>query len=150
MKDIENIRGKTKNKAVVFGFLKQEGAKPFHQTTVPKLSEKNVSDRLRICDVLGEWDPEDFLFLSALMSSFILATRFLPMTLKRIWEILDGLRSLLSTAITPGEAANLERARCLEISSFLFGECETCSYIKLSLSKTRIGIKMICSIYLST
>ena len=87
VKDIENIRGKAKSKSAVYRFLKGEGAKSFHQAAVPKLSEKNVSDRLWFCDFLSEWGPDDFLFLAPSDEFFIYESRKPNSQNDRIWAL---------------------------------------------------------------
>ncbi len=46
IKAIERIHGKKKSYSIVQRYLHSIDAKPFHQTTVPNLTEKNIEDRL--------------------------------------------------------------------------------------------------------
>ena len=87
VKDIEVIRGKTKSKASIRRFLISQGAKAFHQTSAPKLSEKNIEDRLWFCDFLSEWDGEDFLLLAPADEFYIYETRKPNMQNDRIWAL---------------------------------------------------------------
>ena len=85
--DIERIRGKRKHRSSIHRYLNSIGAKSFHQTTVPKLSEKNVSDRMWFCDFLSEWDVEDFLFLAPSDEFYIYETRKTNFQNDRIWAL---------------------------------------------------------------
>ena len=63
-KEIEDIRGKKRSTGAIFNFLHSIGAKPFHQIRGPKISAKNVEDRMWFCEYLEDWDEDDFLFLA--------------------------------------------------------------------------------------
>ena len=87
VQEIQDLRGKTKSKSAVYRFLISEGAKSFHQSTVPKLSQKNVSDRLWFCDYLSEWDTDDFLFLAPSDEFFIYESRKTNHQNDRVWAL---------------------------------------------------------------
>uniref|UniRef100_UPI00358EF936 uncharacterized protein n=1 Tax=Myxine glutinosa TaxID=7769 RepID=UPI00358EF936 len=63
-KEIERVRGKKKSLSSIHRFLQSIGAKTFHQIPAPKLTEKNVEDRMWFCEFLSEWTSDDFLFLA--------------------------------------------------------------------------------------
>ena len=87
VEEIERIRGKTKHRSSVYRFLQAQGAKPFHQTNAPKLSEKNISDRLWFCDYLSDWNSEDFLFLAPSDEFFIYESRKTNFQNDRVWAL---------------------------------------------------------------
>ena len=74
-REIEEVRGKKKSVGAIFNFLHSIGAKPFHQITKPKLSAKNVEDKICFCDYLADWDENDFLFLAPSDEFFIYEER---------------------------------------------------------------------------
>ena len=86
-KDIEDIRGKKKSYGAVRDFLISIGAKPFHQTPAPKLSQKNVEDRLWFCDYLSDWSDDDFLFLAPSDEFYIYEERRPNFQNDRIWAL---------------------------------------------------------------
>ena len=87
VKDIEVIRGKKKSKSSVHRFLESQGVKPFHQTAAPKLSQKNIDDRLWFVDYLSEWDKSDFLFLAPSDEFYIYEARKPNHQNDRIWAL---------------------------------------------------------------
>ena len=70
-KEIERLRGKKKCLTGIHRFLHSIGAKAFHQVPAPKLSQKNVEDRMWFCEFLSEWTADDFLFLAPSDEFFI-------------------------------------------------------------------------------
>ena len=86
-KDIERIRGKKKSYGAIWNFLHSQGAKPFHQTPAPKLSVKNIEDRLWFCDFLSEWTDDDFLFLAPSDEFYIYEERRPNFQNDRIWAL---------------------------------------------------------------
>ena len=87
VEEIERIRGKKKHVSSIYRFLQSQGATPFHQTTAPKLSEKNVSDRLWFCEYLSEWNIEDFLFLAPSDEFYIYESRRANFQNDRVWAM---------------------------------------------------------------
>ena len=68
-------------------FLLSLGAKPFHQTRGPKISAKNVEDRLWFCDFLPDWTEDDFLFLAPSDEFYIYEERRPNHQNDRIWAL---------------------------------------------------------------
>ena len=87
VQEIERVRGKKKSYSSVYRFLVAEGAKPFHQIPAPKLSPKNIEDRLWFCDFLGDWDQGDFLFLAPSDEFYIYEQRGPNFQNDRIWAL---------------------------------------------------------------
>lgn len=86
-KEIEQIRGKKKSLASIHRFLHSIGAKAFHQVPAPKLSQKNVEDRMWFCEFLSEWTTDDFLFLAPSDEFFIYEVRRPNFQNDRIWAL---------------------------------------------------------------
>lgn len=87
IKDIEIVRGKKKSYTTIHRYLHTLGAKPFHQTQAPKLTEKNVEDRLWFTDFLSEWDADHFLFLAPSDEFFIYEERRPNFQNDRVWAL---------------------------------------------------------------
>ena len=86
-REIEEIRGKRKSVGAIFHFLNSIGAKPFHQIKAPKLSAKNVEDRMWFCDYLDDWGEDDFLFLAPSDEFFIYEERRPNFQNDRVWAL---------------------------------------------------------------
>lgn len=86
-KEIEAIRGKKKSYGTIHNFLHSLGAKPFHQIPAPRLSDKNIDDRLWFCDFLSDWTEDDFLFLAPSDEFFIYGDRRPNYQNDRIWSL---------------------------------------------------------------
>lgn len=86
-REIEEVRGKRKSVGAIFHFLHSIGAKPFHQIPAPKLSERNVDDRIWFCDFLDDWDEDDFLFLAPSDEFFIYEERRPNFQNDRVWAL---------------------------------------------------------------
>ena len=84
-KEIEKVRGK--RKSVSNRFLQSIGAKTFHQIPNPKLTTKNIENRMQFCDFLNEWASEDFLLLGPSDEFFIYKARRPNFQNNRIWGL---------------------------------------------------------------
>ena len=85
--EIEAVCGKRKSVGAIFNFLHSIGAKPFHQIAAPKLSAKNIEDRMWFCDYLSDWDENDFLFLAPSDEFFIYEERRPNFQNDRVWAL---------------------------------------------------------------
>lgn len=86
-KEIEDVRGKRRSTGAIFNFLHSIGAKPFHQIRGPKISAKNVEDRMWFCEFLEDWDEDDFLFLAPSDEFFIYEERRPNYQNDRVWAL---------------------------------------------------------------
>ena len=86
-KDILEIRGKRRSYGAIRNFLVSLGAKPFHQTPGPKISQKNKEDRLWFCDYLSNWEDDDFLFVAPSDEFYIYEERRPNFQNDRIWAL---------------------------------------------------------------
>ena len=86
-KEIELTRGKKKSKSSIHRYMQYIGAKQFHQIRAPKLTQKNVGDRLWFCDFLSEWTSDDFLFLAPSDEFYIYEVRRPNLQNDRIWAL---------------------------------------------------------------
>ena len=83
--DLEKMRGKKRSYGTVYRFLKEEKARAFHIITAPKINAKSAINRLDFCDLLSDWDENDFLHLAPSDEFFVYAERKANHQNDRIW-----------------------------------------------------------------
>ena len=85
--ELESVRDKPRNHMTIMRHLRSIGAKPYHEIPKPRLSELNREDRLSFCELLRDWDANDFMHLAPSDEFFIYADRRPNYQNDRIWAL---------------------------------------------------------------
>ena len=85
--EVDKKRRKRHSVSAVYRFLKEEKARAFHVVCVPRISPLCRENRLAFCDLLSDWDENDFMYLAPSDEFFIYAERRPNYQNDRIWAL---------------------------------------------------------------